>query len=413
MTSTSGAHKPKIVVASADIPSLMVTGKILRESGYEVRTVSNADQLMQSVKNFFPDLVIIDTELGGRDGYLCCEELRRNLFFENPVLFYSGETDENMVLDAFDVGGNDFLSKPSSPGMLKAKVKVLLQMVPYTDPDDTEVIQEGAMYLPAYDIQERIGSGASGAVFKAVHKVSGMTVAIKVLDRHLLNERDIQRFFRGSMIGMELPAHPNLVQVIEIQRVRNRIFQVMEYIEGRTLYEIMRTKPRLTQKETLCVLRDIGQALDHLHTHQVLHRDVKPGNIFVLKGWHCKLGDLGISRKIIDRAATTKGHVVGTPGYIAPEQIIDNEDLDIRGDLFSLGLSVYHAVTGTNPFARKTAYEAMVARLQGDDVVLTREDAPQIDIKLRRIITKLLHKKPSQRYATPRELLKALENIAE
>jgi len=150
--------------------------------------------------------------------------------------------------------------------------------------------------------------------------------------------------------------------------------------------------------------------MDVLRQNQVLHRDVKSGNIFLTDDWHCKLGDLGISRRLIDRTATTTGHVVGTPGYIAPEQVLDIRPLDIRADIYSLGLTMLHACTGVNPFTKDTPYESMLARIQGEEASMTEENAGHLSQDIRSIVNKMVRRRPVERYSTPLMILADLEN---
>ncbi len=277
-----------------------------------------------------------------------------------------------------------------------------------TGPDAPDVQSE--LDLPAYRIMEKIGSGAMGDVYKAIHKITFETVAIKMVHPSKVKSiRDIQRFFRGSLIGLELPHHPNLVQIIEIKKFMDSIYQVMEFVDGHTLQAVIRKKRLITEAQAVCVLKDVTLALDMLHQHQVIHRDVKPGNIFLTRDWNCKLGDLGISRRLIDRTATTTGHVVGTPGYISPEQILDIRPLDIRTDIYSLGLTLFHAITGSNPYTKETPYESMLARLQGPEASLNEENSKQLSHNLRTVINRMIRRRALERYGSPLAILSDLE----
>ena len=195
----------------------------------------------------------------------------------------------------------------------------------------------------------------------------------------------------------------------EIKKLKDSIYQIMEYVEGDTLQTIIRKKNLLTEARTICVLKDISLALDMLHQNQVIHRDVKPGNIFVTPDWMCKLGDLGISRRLIDRTATTTGHVVGTPGYISPEQVLDIRPLDIRTDIYSLGLTLFHAITGGNPYTKETPYESMLARLQGPEAELDEHNSKHISRDLRTVINCMFRRRAAERYPTPLAILSDLE----
>ncbi|MCD4652824.1 protein kinase [bacterium] len=407
----------RVIIGDRDMDSLRSTASNLRSAGYSIMTTPSSNRILRMVQKNAPDLVILSMKLNGIDGIETCRTLIEKLNYPNSILMLSSDSSENMIMKAYEAGVSEYLIRPCPLGLLRAKVKLLLLNPPTQQSDASEsndqVNQEavyGELELPAYRILDQIGSGAMGEVYKAIHKITFETVAIKVIHSSRVKSiRDIQRFFRGSLIGLELPKHPNLVQILEIKKLIDCIFQVMEYVEGRSLKSIIKSKRLLNEHEITGFLRDLSLALDVLHQNQVLHRDVKPGNIFVTDDWHCKLGDLGISRRLIDRTATTTGHVVGTPGYISPEQVLDIKPLDIRADIYSLGLTLFHAATGFNPFTKETPYESMLARLQGEEAYLTVENAGQLSESLRLIINKMVRRRSVERYSTPLMILSEME----
>jgi len=409
--------QPLILVAALNVDILRELARQLRKMGYSVISTPGGPRAVRIVLREQPDLILMDSELDGSSGFETCRTLREQYEIETPVVFYCEPIEEEGVLKAFDSGVNDVIFRPCPSALLRAKVKVQLQdsqsIQSVAHPYNEEVLN-GETVLPAYKIVEKIGTGATGTVYRAVNKSSSETVAVKVIRPKVVNSiRDIQRFFRGSLIGLELSPHPNVVQIHEIKRTGETIYQVMEYIPGRTLLDIISDGRVLTEDEGIRIVESIGKALDHLHRHQVLHRDVKPGNIFVLDNWEAKLGDMGISRRLIDRNATSTGHVVGTPGYLAPEQVLDIHPLDIRADLFSLGLTLYHALSGNNPFLRETAYASMLARIEGPEFKLQQDSIPHISEGLTNIISKLIRRQPADRYTVPSDLLEALKELQE
>ncbi|MBN1297216.1 protein kinase [bacterium] len=407
----------RIIIADSDMTSLKSEAATLRAAGYSIVTTPGSNRILRMAQKTNPDLIILSTDLKGMSGIETCRALIEKLNFSRAILMISDDCSEQMIMKAYEAGASEYLIRPCPPGLLRAKVKLLLQNpseVPGDAGGEGDLIRDTAVHneleLPVYRIIDKIGAGAMGEVYKAMHKITFDTVAIKVVHASRVKSvRDIQRFFRGSLIGLELPRHPNLVQIIEIKKSKDFIYQIMEYVDGLTLQQIIKKEHRLTERETVTVLRDITLALDVLHQHQVLHRDVKPGNIFITQDWQCKLGDLGISRRLIDRTATTTGHVVGTPGYISPEQVLDIRPLDIRTDIYSLGLTLYHAVTGMNPFSMDTPYESMLARLQGEEAVLTHQNADTLSESLREIINRMIRRRAVERFATPLMILSELE----
>lgn len=409
------SHQYKIIIGSDDIEYLRPVASTLRTAGYSIVTTPNSNRLLRMVQKSQPDLVILLNGLKGMDPVETSRALVEKISYNGGILMMAGDSQESTVIRAYEAGVSEYLVHPIPSGLLTAKVKLMIQNPPRLEPGESEdwispMVVHGELDLPAYRIVDQIGAGAMGEVYQAIHKITFETVAVKVVHSSKVKSiRDIQRFFRGSLIGLELPRHPNLVQILEIKKMTDCIYQVMEFVEGQTLQSIIKDSNLLTEAEAITVLRDICLALDVLHQNQVLHRDVKPGNIFVTRDWICKLGDLGISRRMIDRTATTTGHVVGTPGYISPEQVLDIRPLDIRADIYSLGLTLYHAVTGYNPFSRDTAYDSMLARLQGEEAVLTEENASQLSNESREIINKMIRRKANERFSTPLAVLSELE----
>ena len=406
----------RIVIGDENADDLQKAQTALRTAGYSISSTLFGNRLFQIIKNTKPHLVILSDKLKDLDGIEAAKTLIEKLNFAGPILILSGDSSERSIARAYEAGISEYLLKPCPEGLLRVKVKLLLQNIPQSGDlipsrsDDFSNLQS-ELDLPAYRIIEKIGSGSMGEVYRAIHKITFDTVAIKVVHESKVKSiRDVQRFFRGSLIGLEMPRHPNLVQIIEIKKLKNSIYQVMEYVDGNTLQAILKTKAVLEESQVVSLLKDITLALDMLHQNQVLHRDVKPGNIFITKKWLCKLGDLGISRRLIDRTATTTGHIVGTPGYISPEQILDIRPLDIRSDIYSLGLTLIHSITGRNPFMKDTPYESMLARLQGPEISLHEENAPQISSKLRDVINRMVRRRALDRYSSPLAILADLEN---
>lgn len=418
MENKSVHRQYRIVIGDSDADDLQKVLSALRNAGYSTTSTQSGNRLFQIMKNTNPHLVILSDTLKDFDGIEACKMLIEKLNFTGSILMLSSDSSERSIARAYEAGVSEYLLKPCPEGLLRVKVKLLLQNISQAGdllpveavPEEFSDLQS-ELDLPAYRILEKIGSGSMGDVYRAMHKITFDTVAIKVVHESKVKSiRDVQRFFRGSLIGLEMPRHPNLVQIIEIKKMKNSIYQVMEYVDGSTLQTILKTNPILNESQVMSVLKDITLALDMLHQNQVLHRDVKPGNIFITKKWLCKLGDLGISRRLIDRTATTTGHIVGTPGYISPEQILDIRPLDIRSDIYSLGLTLFHAITGNNPFKKDTPYESMLARLQGPEISLNEENSPQISSELRSVINRMIRRRALDRYSSPLAILADLEN---
>src|SRR5437667_8639276 len=226
--------------------------------------------------------------------------------------------------------------------------------------------------IPGYMLLGRIGKGAMATVYKAKQISLDRIVAIKVLPlKNSENPEFVDRFHKEGKAAAKL-AHNNIVQAIDVgTTAENRHYFVMEYIEGKTLYDIMQPPPvgegrTFSENEALDIMIQIADALDHAHQRGLIHRDVKPKNIILAKGGVAKLTDLGLARATDDKAAAESeaGKAYGTPYYISPEQIRGEVDIDYRADIYSLGATMYHLVTGHPPFDGDTPSAVMHKHLK-------------------------------------------------
>jgi serine/threonine-protein kinase len=200
-----------------------------------------------------------------------------------------------------------------------------------------------------------------GTVFKARQMSVDRIVAIKVLGAAWAGDAErVERFCRESLIAAQL-LHPNIVATIDAGVVVGRPYLVMEYVRGMTLQEMLEERGTWDERTALRIVRDVAVALRFLHQHGLTHRDIKPANIILTPEGVVKLVDLGLARPLWDEtwAVAEAGMAVGTPEYMSPEQTRGQSDLDIRSDLYSLGATLFHLVTGRVPYGGKSVAEAM------------------------------------------------------
>ena len=206
--------------------------------------------------------------------------------------------------------------------------------------------------LGPYLVVDSIGQGGMGQVFKAEHRMMGRTVAIKVLPRHKSTPEAIASFTREIRAQAQLD-HPNLVRAFDAGHEGNVYFLVTEYVPGTDLRKFVRARGRLTQTEAATIISQAAAGLDHAHRRGLIHRDVKPGNLLVTPDGLTKVSDLGLAGFLdqdIDAEDPRAGKIVGTADYLSPEQIINPRSVTAAGDLYSLGCTLYYAVTGKVPF---------------------------------------------------------------
>jgi serine/threonine-protein kinase len=264
----------------------------------------------------------------------------------------------------------------------------------------------------------RIGRGAMATVYKARQLSLDRIVAIKVLPRKMSESKEfVDRFYMEGKAAAKL-SHPNIVQAIDVASTPDGYhYFVMEYIEGKTLYDLMAAPPAgdghsFSEAEALDVTIQIADALAHSHERGMIHRDVKPKNIILAPGGTAKLTDLGLARAQDDKAAAESeaGKAYGTPYYISPEQIRGEVDIDYRADIYSLGATMYHLVTGRPPFEADTPSAVMHKHLKQPlkppDHINTALSAG-----ISEIIEVAMAKKREDRYASTRDMLEDLRAV--
>ena len=274
------------------------------------------------------------------------------------------------------------------------------------------------LHVGEYVIDEEIGAGGMGKVYRAVHPVIGKSVAIKVLSQKMAsNPNTIRRFVLEARTVNEI-RHPNLVDIFSFgQLTDGRYYYIMEYLEGRSLGEVLRERGRLRPEEIYPVFSDVLRALEATHAKAVVHRDLKPDNVFLVCNpggdlVRAKLLDFGLAKLIEgggQQAAplTGVGMAVGTPHYMAPEQCMARP-VDGRTDLYALGVMFYEALTGGKPCTGDTTvaiWEAQVRKAPRPPIELAPET---VGLELNRMVLKLLAKDPNDRYQTAGDVLAAL-----
>src|SRR3982751_6909062 len=266
--------------------------------------------------------------------------------------------------------------------------------------------------IPGYTLISKLGKGAMATVYKARQNSLDRIVAVKVLPKKLSeNPEFVDRFYKEGKAAARL-AHNNIVQAIDVGSSPDGFhYFVMEYIEGKTLYDMMDPPPAgdghvFTEQETLDVIIQMADALAHSHARGLIHRDVKPKNIILTPGGVAKLTDLGLARAQDDSEAAQSeaGKAYGTPYYISPEQIRGDLDIDFRADIYSLGATMYHLVTGHPPFEADTPSAVMHKHLRTPlkppDHVNTALSAG-----IGEVIDVTMAKKRTERYQSTQEML--------
>ncbi len=263
-----------------------------------------------------------------------------------------------------------------------------------------------AQQIPGYQILNKIGAGAMATVYRAKQLSLDRIVAIKVLPRRMSEDEEfVDRFYREGKAAAKLN-HNNIVQAIDVAEAGGFHYFVMEFVEGCTVYDEVAGGKRFGEQEALGVIIQITEALRHAHERGLMHRDVKPKNIMLTPDRVAKLADMGLAREMTDveAAMAEAGRAYGTPYYISPEQVRGQVDIDHRADIYSLGATLYHMVTGRVPFEAPTPSAVMHKHLK-EALVPPDHLNTHLSAGCGAMIEMMLAKDREERYPSARELL--------
>jgi serine/threonine protein kinase len=278
-----------------------------------------------------------------------------------------------------------------------------------------------------YKVGRFLGAGGMGLVYQAEHRLMGRVVALKIIHQHLIQHPRVIERFRLEVKAAARLSHPNIVAAYDAEQAGDVHFLVMEFVDGINLSLLVARKGPLEVASACNFIRQASRGLQHAFDKGMVHRDIKPHNLMMTRKGQIKILDFGLARLASEynsgsqaqlgnqglprgpnRPGLTRiGDIMGTPAYMAPEQILDASSADIRADLYSLGCTLYHLLTGQSPFAKDSARAALFSRhyLPPRPITELRNDLPS---ELTAILNKMLAEDPAERYQTPIEVVNAL-----
>ncbi len=268
-------------------------------------------------------------------------------------------------------------------------------------------------------IDRILGCGGMGIVYLAHHIVLDIPVAIKVFSGNIFKlktgtDYSPDRFLREARLAVKL-RHPNTVLAMDagVDKARNLYYMILEYLDGGTIGELITKDGPLSEKNAFNIMLSIAGALDAAYKSDIIHRDIKPDNIMLNSEGVVKLSDLGLGKDIkhkIEKSITAENTALGSPAYISPEQAKDFKNADIRSDIYSLGATLFHIITGEPPFIGDTPVN-VVLKVLSDDVPDPRDIKPEISEAMAVLCMKMMDKIPENRFQTPMDLTEALNSI--
>lgn len=264
----------------------------------------------------------------------------------------------------------------------------------------------GTRLAGRYQILERLGAGGMGVVYRAEDTWLGRTVAIKVLRPEMAADGEFLRRFRREAKAAACLSHPNIVSLFDVGQDGDLHYLVMEYVPGHTLQQHLERGP-LPPGEAVRVASQVAEALQHAHSHDVVHRDIKPQNILLAPAGEVKVTDFGIARAGVASTVTHPGAIVGSVHYLAPEQV-QGEPGDQQADLYSLGVVLYRMLTGRLPFEGDNPISVALKHVH-EQPAPVRRLSPGTPPALERVVMRALRKDPEERYPSAAEMLADLQ----
>jgi CheY-like chemotaxis protein len=428
---------PDILIVDDTPANLDLLCGMLRDRGYRVRVATSGPRALAAVRAECPDLMLLDVNMPGMSGYDVCRQLKSDDALRAiPVIFISALDEVVDKVRAFESGGADYVTKPFQFGEVLARIDNQLRIQRLQrelEERNAELLRINEELLAAqrreerilttlsdvlpgtvlegkYRLDEKLGSGGFATVYRATQLNLARPVAVKIL--HSLAARaergDLERFRREGVSACRVN-HPNALAIIDSGVTEAGIaYLVTELLDGRTVAaEIEARGGKLSQLRMLEIVQPVAQVLAMAHSFGIVHRDIKPENVFLHNGpvgEVVKVLDFGIARLLDEQAPesalTSRRIVLGTPRYMAPEQMCNGHH-DGRADVYSLGVMVYEMLTGKVPFDDDDALPFAMLKLWKKAAPMRTHDST-IPPELDDVVLSALQRDPDERPPMPR-----------
>lgn len=257
-----------------------------------------------------------------------------------------------------------------------------------------------------YKIEQKIGEGGMGAVYRGVDTMLDREVAIKALRPELTSQESVVERFRAEAVTLAKLNHPNIATLYTMFRQGEELYMVQEFVRGETLDTILQRRGALAAEEAIPVFTQVLDGIDHAHELGIVHRDIKPANMMLTEKGTLKVLDFGIARLLGSARMTRAGNIIGTLEYMAPEQV-RGQETDARSDIYSLGMMLYEILTGVLPFQTENEFELM--KMQTEQMPQRPRDInPAISVEVQEAILTAIAKNPDERFQTAGEFRETL-----
>jgi CheY-like chemotaxis protein/tRNA A-37 threonylcarbamoyl transferase component Bud32 len=416
-----------VLAADDDAMVLDALCQWLEVDNHSIETAYNGKDCWDKLKSQPYDLVILDWDMPFMTGIDVLKSFRE-AGGSTPVIMLTGHADVDDKEKGFDLGADDYLTKPFQGKELLARVRALLRRLEQKGPKPLGLGNEqllknaglfGTSLAARYEFLDILGEGAAGIVFKAKHPQLDKLVAIKMLHYHGMIDDVYARFEQEAKMVSRLN-HPGIAMVYDFGVTeQKRPYMVMEYVEGKNLARVIEERDHLPAGEALTVFVQICDAMAHAHEKGIVHRDIKPVNILInqtsAEPLSVKVLDFGCGklRDLHNESSglTQEGKSLGTPSYMSPEQVRGMK-IDERSDVYSLGCVMYETLTGYVMHQGDNAAQTMLMHLE-EDPPLLHEINPDLTYPegVQKIVSQSLERDLDKRYQSMRSLQEDLKSL--
>ncbi len=358
---TEDMEASRILVIDDDEDVLALTEVLLGDLGLDVScSIDPVKALLRARERW--DLVLTDLIMPDLSGVEVVRHFRE-VDSRLPVIVLSQCQREDLIMQAYAAGATDYIAKPFEPQALQFRVQLWLSeaamLAPPTDDphqllfSEGEIeqrLEQGRIDFDRFQLISLLGQGSGGVVYRAREHHSGRIVALKILDPSLTVEPDIIPRFLRERDTLASVRHRNIVSLFEIGCSQGLYFYSMEWVDGPSLRQVLGREGGQPPERIAAIGADVSAALAHLHAEGVVHRDIKPGNILLPEGC-AKLVDFGLAKQASEESQLTSAQVIlGTPGYLAPEEILGASP-SFASDVYGLGITLVEMALGELPFS--------------------------------------------------------------
>jgi CheY-like chemotaxis protein len=406
----------------------------LGKRGFNVLAAESGPKALKLVESEPVDLILLDIMMPGMSGIEVLRRVRQTRpAVELPVIMVTAKAGSEDVVDALEVGANDYVTKPVDFPVLLARIQAQLRVktkgaekpaAPQAAAGETEV-RPGGVIAGRYRLESRIGAGAFGTVYKATHLELQAPVAVKVLQTGPGASAEAVERFRREGISACRVRHPNAVTVLDFGTTASGVaYLVMEFLEGHSLLEELMRHRVLTPARSAAILGPVCEVLAVAHRSGVIHRDIKPSNIFLQQtpvGEVVKVLDFGISKIVGDAALaqnlTLEGSILGTPAYMAPERFGGGGQYGGKSDVYAVGVTLFQMLEGRLPFVNPAGEPMALAMMHiNDEPPPLRRLDPAARGAMQELLSRVLAKRPADRpnsEVLARELEQVVDRLGE